>query len=199
MNETLTPKQDSFCVHYTTIGAETFSNGTKSAIAAGYSEKGAYARGSELLRLRKVLERICELHTENMQRNMITVDKVLADLEHDKLMARQAGQYSVSYQCTVAQGKYLSMFTDNVRQSGEGLSITFNSPGQAPGSRSVPSKEAALLAPGLKVDRPALMLKLDGACGSTATLDANTDIVKAESPPVESEDKINENEAEKTG
>ena len=45
MNETktLTPKQDSFCVHYTTIGAETFSNGTKSAIAAGYSEKGAYA------------------------------------------------------------------------------------------------------------------------------------------------------------
>jgi len=73
----LTPKQDSFCVHYTTIGAETFSNGTKSAIAAGYSEKGAYVRASELLRNRKVLDRISELHTENMQRNMITVDKVL--------------------------------------------------------------------------------------------------------------------------
>ena len=114
MNETLTPKQDTFCVHYTTIGAETFSNGTKSAIAAGYSEKGAYARGSELLRIRKVLERISELHTENMRRNMITVDKVLADLEHDKLMARQAGQYSVSLQCTIAQGKYLAMWTENV-------------------------------------------------------------------------------------
>ena len=112
MNETLTTKQDSFCVHYTTIGAETFGNGTKSAIAARYSEKGAYARASELLRNRKVQERIAELHRENMQRNQITVDKVLADFEHDKLMARQAGQYSVSVQCTIAEGKFLAMFTD---------------------------------------------------------------------------------------
>jgi phage terminase small subunit len=111
--QTLTPKQDAFAVHYTTIGAETFSNGTKSAIAAGYSEKGAYVRGSELLRSRKVLDRICELHKENMQRNMITVDKVLADLEHDKLMARKAGQYGVAKGCTELQGKYLAMFTDN--------------------------------------------------------------------------------------
>ncbi len=84
--ETLTQKQDSFAVHYTTIGAETFGNGTKSAIAAGYSEKGAYARGSELLRNRKVIDRISELHKENMQRNMITVDKVLADLEHETVV-----------------------------------------------------------------------------------------------------------------
>ena len=112
--ETLTPKQDSFCVHYTTIGAETFGNGTKSATAAGYSEKGAYVRGSELLRNRKVAERIAELHKENMQRNMITVDKVLADLEHDKLMAREARQYAVSKACTELQGRYLAMFTDNI-------------------------------------------------------------------------------------
>ena len=115
--ETLTQKQDSFCIHYTTIGAETFGNGTKSAIAAGYSEKGAYARGSELLRNRKVAERILELHKENMQRNMITVDKVLADLEHDKLLAREARQYAVSKACTELQGKYLAMFTDNINTS----------------------------------------------------------------------------------
>ena len=66
------------------------------------------------MRNRKVLDRISELHTKNMQRNMITEDKVLADLEHEKLMARQAGQYSVSLQCTIAQGKYLAMFTDNL-------------------------------------------------------------------------------------
>jgi phage terminase small subunit len=113
----LTPKQESFCIHYTTIGAETFGNGTKSAITAGYSEKGAYARGSELLRNRKVRERINELHAENMSRNNITVDKVLADLEHDKLMARKAGQYGVAKGCTELQGKYLVMFTDNVNQN----------------------------------------------------------------------------------
>ncbi len=111
--KTLTPKQDSFCVHYTTIGAETFSNGTKSAIAAGYSEKSAYSQACNLLKNPKIQERLKELYTENMQRNNITVDKVLADLEHDKLMARKAGQYAVAKGCTELQGKYLAMFTDN--------------------------------------------------------------------------------------
>ncbi len=45
---------------------------------------------------------------------MITVDKVLADLEHDKLLAREARQYAVSKACTELQGRYLSMFTDNL-------------------------------------------------------------------------------------
>ncbi len=116
MNEraTLTPKQESFCVHYTSIGAETFSNGTKSAVAAGYSEKSAYSQASALLKNPKVKARITGLHAENMSRNMITIDKVLADLEHDKLMARKAGQLNVAKECSVAQGKYLAMFTDNV-------------------------------------------------------------------------------------
>lgn len=48
-----------------------------------------------------------------MSRNNLTVDKVLADLEHDKLMARKVGQYAVAKECSIAQGKYLAMFTDN--------------------------------------------------------------------------------------
>ncbi len=114
MNEldNYTIKQKAFCVHYTTIGSETFGNATKSAIEAGYSEKGAYARGSELLRNRKITDLISQLHTENMQRNHITVDKVLADLEHDKIMARKHNQYGVSKACTELQGKYLAMFSD---------------------------------------------------------------------------------------
>ena len=107
----LTPKQESFCVHYTTIGAETFSNGTKAAIAAGYSEKSAYSQACNLLKNPKIQQRIKELHSENMNRNSITLDKVLAD-EHDKLMARKHHQYTVSKGCTELQGKYLAMFTD---------------------------------------------------------------------------------------
>jgi hypothetical protein len=64
------------------------------------------------LRIRKINDRISELHKENMQRNLITVDKILADLEHDKIMARKLHQYSVGKGCTELQGKYLSMFTD---------------------------------------------------------------------------------------
>ena len=114
MNETttLTPKQESFCVHYTTIGAETFSNGTRSAIAAGYSEKSAYSQACTLLKKPEIQQRVRELHSENLGRSNITIDKVLADLEHDKLAARQASQYGVAKSCTELQGKYLAMFTD---------------------------------------------------------------------------------------
>ena len=110
----LKPRQDSFCIHYTTIGSDTYSNGTKSALAAGYSETSAHVTATQLLKQEAIQKRIVELQTENMQRNMITVDKVLADLEHDKLMARENRQYAVAKACTELQGKYLAMFTDNI-------------------------------------------------------------------------------------
>ena len=115
----LKPRQDSFCVHYTTIGSETYSNGTKAALAAGYSEKSAHVTATKLLKREAIRERIVELQAENMKRNLITVDKVLADLEHDKLLAREARQYSVAKSCTELQGRYLAMFTDNVNQTTE--------------------------------------------------------------------------------
>ena len=110
----LKPRQDSFCVNYTTIGSKTYSNGTKAALAAGYSEKSAHVTATKLLKQEAIRDRIVELQAENMKRNLITVDKVLADLEHDKLLAREARQYSVAKGCTELQGRYLAMFTDNI-------------------------------------------------------------------------------------
>ena len=47
----LTPMQESFCVHYTTIGSVTFSCGVKSsALAAGYAEKSAGVSACQLLK-----------------------------------------------------------------------------------------------------------------------------------------------------
>lgn len=121
----LNQREAVFAVHYTAIGSETFNDGTKSAIEAGYSEKSAHVAASRLLKRDNLRKRILELHQENMKRNMITVDKVLADLEHDKLLARKAHQYAVAKGCTELQGKYLAMFTDNVKQTGEGLTLNF--------------------------------------------------------------------------
>ena len=115
----LKPRQDSFCVHYTTIGSETYSNGTKAALAAGYSEKSAHVTATKLLKQDAIRDRIVELQAENMKRNLITVDKVLADLEHDKLLAREARQYSVAKGCTELQGRYLAMFKDNIKSETE--------------------------------------------------------------------------------
>jgi len=115
MDNNLKPKQDSFCVHYTTIGSETYSNGTKSALAAGYSESSAPVQATRLLKQEAIRNRIIELQAENMRRNLITVDKVLADLEHDKILAREHHQYGVAKGCTELQGKYLAMFTDKMK------------------------------------------------------------------------------------
>ena len=117
--ENLKPRQDIFCVHYTTIGSDTYSNGTKAALAAGYAETSAHVTATKLLKQDAIRDRIVELQAENMRRNLITVDKVLVDLEHDKLLAREARQYSVAKSCTELQGKYLAMFTDNINQTAE--------------------------------------------------------------------------------
>ena len=117
MEKELTAKEEVFCVAYTTIGSETFSNGTKSTIEAGYAEDSARTQAWRMLRKEHIKRRIIELYAENMQRNMITVDKVLADLEHDKLLARKARQYAVSKSCTELQGRWLAMFTDNIHET----------------------------------------------------------------------------------
>ncbi len=46
----LKPRQRKFIANYTNSTKETFGNGTKSAVASGYSEKGAATVGSRMLR-----------------------------------------------------------------------------------------------------------------------------------------------------
>ena len=84
-----------------------------------------------------------------MSRNNITVDKVLADLEHDKIMARQAGLYSVAKECSVAQGKYLAMFTDKtLTEEVKPISLTEE-------EKDILREQAKLLTrPKLKAHRP---------------------------------------------
>ena len=121
----LTAKEEAFCVAYTTIGSETFSNGTTSAIEAGYAENSARTQAWRMLRKEHIKKRIRELYNKNMQENMVTVGSVLANLAHDRLMARKHNQYSIAKGCTELEGKYLAMFTDNINQAGEGLSLNF--------------------------------------------------------------------------
>ena len=110
----LTAKEEAFCVAYTTIGSETFSNGTKSAIEAGYAEDSARTQAWRMLRKEHIKRRIRELYDKNMEDNMVTTGSILANLAHDRLMARKNHQYSVATRCTELEGKYLAMFTDRI-------------------------------------------------------------------------------------
>ena len=57
---------DAFCRCYATPGTDTYGNGAKSAIAAGYSKKNAASQASRMLRKPCILRRIIELQIENI-------------------------------------------------------------------------------------------------------------------------------------
>jgi len=79
---------------------------------------------SALLKNPKIQQRLKELHAVNMSRNMITVDKVLADLEHDKLAARKNKQNGAAIRATELQGKYLAMFRDRIVNEDDAETMT---------------------------------------------------------------------------
>ncbi len=119
MKKEISAKEEAFCVAYTTIGSETFSNGTKSATEAGYAEDSARTQAWRMLRKEHIKGRIRELYDKNMQENMVTVSSVLTNLAHDRQMARKHHQYHVAKSCTELEGKYLAMFTDNIADKTE--------------------------------------------------------------------------------
>jgi hypothetical protein len=109
--ETLTPQQETFCVLYTTIGEETFSHGTKSAELAGYAPASCRTAAWKLLRTPKVRERIAEIHTGNMSRNLISIDSQLAKLEHLRRKAEDKQDLATAVRCVELIGKYLCIFS----------------------------------------------------------------------------------------
>lgn len=116
MTVNLKPKEESFCVAYTTIGSETFNNGAKSAIEAGYAGDSARTQAWRMLRKEHIKKRIRELYDKNLAENMVTTGSVLANLAHDRAMARKHHQYHVAKSCTELEGKYLAMFKDVTRE-----------------------------------------------------------------------------------
>ena len=115
----LNQNQEQFCNEFTTIGQETFGNATK-AYRAAYpdttNDNSAAASASALLRNPKIQARINEIHKENLTRNGVTIESVLANIQHDRMNARQAGLWSVAAQLDKLEGQYLAMFTDNINQ-----------------------------------------------------------------------------------
>lgn len=71
----LTPKMQRFCEEYVKD-----MNGTQAAIRAGYSEKGAAVRGSELLTKSNIQTQIAELARSITSRNGITPQRILTEL-----------------------------------------------------------------------------------------------------------------------
>jgi len=113
----LYPMQEKFCREYIID-----FNGKQSAIRAGYSEKGADSKASQLLALVKVQERIAELQEARIKRSEINADYVLNTIKEviddgkQKVYDKDGNEVlqdkaAVLKGCELL-GKHLAMWTD---------------------------------------------------------------------------------------
>ncbi len=113
----LNTNQELFCQFYTSIGRVTFGHTTRSyqeAYPDCKTENSAAASGSSLLRIPKIQSRINQLHQENLTKNGVTIESVLANIQHDRLKAREAGQWAVAKGLDELEGRHLTMFSDKL-------------------------------------------------------------------------------------
>jgi hypothetical protein len=102
---------DGLNIRQATFAAEYVAhhgNGTKAAIAAGYSPKGAHVRASQLLRLGKVKKRIERL----TRRHEVTAERVLTRLDNLSLKAEESGNFPAAVKAEELLGKALGLFVD---------------------------------------------------------------------------------------
>lgn len=72
----------------------------------------AGVNGHNLLKKPKIQVAVSKRMAEAAKNVEITPEKVLTDLEHTRLAALGAKQYTAAKGCSELQGKYLAMFTD---------------------------------------------------------------------------------------
>lgn len=108
MNE----KQRAFAVEYVKD-----RNATQAAIRAGYSEKTAYSKGNQLLKIIEVKALIKELDDAAAARAAVTVDKIVNRL--NKIAEDPHAKDADRIRADELLGKYLGMFTDKVHVSGQ--------------------------------------------------------------------------------
>ena len=98
----MTPKQAAFIEQYLID-----HNGTQAAIRAGYSKRTARQQAVELLANAEVQQAIKDAETAAQQRNIITFDDLLSELEDARQLAKLEGQASAMVSATMAKAKML--------------------------------------------------------------------------------------------
>lgn len=103
----LTGKQESFCQEY----IKDF-NATRSAKAAGYSERTAQVLGSETLANPLVAKRIAELMEERNKRVQLDQDYVLTQLMDCQDAAREDRAHGPRIRSIELMGKHVGMWQE---------------------------------------------------------------------------------------
>jgi len=113
----MTPKQAAFVSEYMID-----HNGTQAAIRAGYSKRTARQQAVELLASGEVQQAIKVAETAAQQRNAITIDDLLSELEDARQLAAGQGQASAMVSATMAKAKMLGFDKPQASQTSNALS-----------------------------------------------------------------------------
>ena len=107
MTEELNARQQYFVEHYVLTG-----NATKSAIAAGYSQRSASSIGERLLRKDEVAAAVAASQSDLLERVMVDQDMVIAGLLKEATREGDGASHSARVNAWMQLGKHLQMFTD---------------------------------------------------------------------------------------
>ena len=117
--KTLTPKQQ----RYDRFVSEMLVDGnvTRSAKAAGYSEKTAYSQGHRLLKNVEIANAIKAGQKDIAKRNELTIDDIIKELEEARTAAltAESPQSSAAVAATMGKAKVLGMLVDKKEHTGK--------------------------------------------------------------------------------
>jgi len=107
MTKKLNARQQYFVEHYVLTG-----NATKSAIAAGYSQRSASSIGERLLRKDELAAAVAASQSDLLERVMVDQDMVIAGLLKEATREGDGASHSARVNAWMQLGKHLQMFTD---------------------------------------------------------------------------------------
>ena len=120
MSKKLTSKQQ----RYDRFVSEMLVDGnvTRSARAAGYSEKTAYSQGHRLLKNVEIANAIKAGQKDIAKRNGLTIDDIIKELEEARTAAltAESPQSSAAVAATMGKAKVLGMLVDKSEVKNEG-------------------------------------------------------------------------------
>ncbi len=114
----LTPKQARFVAEYLID-----LNATQAAIRAGYSARTAAQGAAQLLSNIKVRSAVDAGIAKRSDKLEITAEKVLRDLEEQRLAAKQDRQHGAAIRASELQGKHVGMFGERVTITDERMVV----------------------------------------------------------------------------
>ena len=114
----LNPKQAAFVKEYLVD-----RNGKQAAIRAGYSEKTAEVKASQLLSIIKVKEAVAAGEAKHQERCDVTIDTITAELDESRADARLEKQHGVAVSASMGKAKLHGLLIDKAQVDGN-LTLT---------------------------------------------------------------------------